>query len=182
MLRLVPQSISAFLASCGISYVFYVLPNFPQKTLVLTLLVGPIVEEICKFSSLRKTSQDDFSWPSLVNFGFIFFFLEFLLKFFVFFRNLTPSVYEFLTIIVPLFALIMVVHVSCALFYLSNRRDIAFFKALAFHAGANFLAFESHNSSVLGEFRFLLPMLIALVLATMIFWPQRSERYAGPQF
>jgi hypothetical protein len=175
MFLLVSQAMSAFFASCAISYVFYILPNFSQKALVLTLFVGPVVEEICKCFSLRKISQKDFSWISLINFGFVFFFLEFLLKFFVFFRNLTPSISEFLMIIIPFFLLIMVIHVSCALFYLYNPKDIAFFKALAFHAGANLVAVESRDTPILGDFRFLLPAIIVLFWSLLLFWPLRKK-------
>lgn len=179
MNHLIPKAITAFFASCGISYLFYILPNFSQKALVLTLFVGPVVEEICKFFSIQKISQKEFTWVSLINFGFVFFFLEFLLKFFVFFRNLSPSVSEFFMIIIPFFFLIMVIHVSCALFYLYNRKDIAFFKALAFHAGANLVAVESRDTPILGEFRFLLPFIIVLLWSLLLFWPLRKKATAA---
>lgn len=175
MSLLISQAMGAFFASCAISYLFYMFPNFSQKALVLTIVVGPVVEEMCKFFSLRKSSKKDFSWISLINFGFVFFFLEFLLKFFVFFRNLTPSLSEFLMIIIPFFLLIMVIHVSCALFYLHNPKDIAFFKALAFHAAANLVAVEGRDSPILGDFRFLLPAIIVLLWSLLLFWPLRKK-------
>jgi hypothetical protein len=170
-----PRSLGAFGASSAISLFFYFLPNFQGKALVLLILVGPIVEEICKFYFLRNVEIGQFSWRKLVQYGFIFFFLEFLLKFFVYFRNITPSFTEFLMIMLPIFALIMAIHISCALFYLYNRKDIAFFKALAFHVGANLVAVESRDTPILGDFRFLLPFIIVFLWSPLLFWPLRKK-------
>jgi hypothetical protein len=178
MLRAFSQAVGAFFAASGISLFFYFLPNFPAKALLLVILVGPVVEEMCKYYFLRNVEQSHLSWISLVQFGFVFFFLEFLLKFFVYFRNLSPSLYEFLMISLPIFALIMILHISCALFYLENRKDIAFFKALAFHASANLLAVECRDAPILGDFRFLIPFLIVVVWSLFLFWPLRNRAYA----
>jgi hypothetical protein len=175
MFAVMPRSLGAFGASAFISLLFYFLPSFPGKALVMLIFVAPIVEEICKFYFLRTVEPAHFSYQKLVKFGFIFFFLEFLLKFFVFFRNIAPSFIEFLMIIFPVFALIMVLHVSCALFYLYNQKDVAFFKALAFHAGANLVAVESRDTPMLGEFRFVLPFIIVLLWSLLLFWPLRKR-------
>ena len=175
MMQAISLAVGAFFASLALSLIFSLQPNFPSKPLILLILVAPVIEEMCKFYFLQKSEQLNKSFIFIVTFGFIFFFLEFLLKFFNLSKIFSPSLGEFFFLVVPVFGLIMVIHVACALFYLYNQPTVAFMKATLFHAFSNLIAAEGHGSLELDDFRYILSLAVVLTWSLLLFWPLRDK-------